>query len=162
MNPFLVTLSPCCWVQLMTLGASGGPGARARLSLQHPLMSTHSHLEYPHSDGAPLLPLVMKFSTPTPELAPHAGSLPIPGGPWASFGKNCPLILLLHVFWVFFTIFHHRRKQATLPYRKQEKQVPFGVLRQAVQVCVSPPKQGYLEVAGVWGGDGERPGSRSC
>ena len=36
-----------------------------------------------------------------------------------------------------------------LPHRKQEKQVPFGVLRQAVQVCVSPPRQGYLEVDGV-------------
>lgn len=152
MNPFLVTLSPCCWVQPMTLGASRGPGARARPSLQHPLTSTHSRLEYPHSDGAPLRSSVMKLSTLTPELAPHAGPLPISQGPWASSWKNCPLVLL-HVFWVFFRIFHHRRKQATLPHRKQEKQVPFGVLRQAVRVCVSPPRQGYLEVDGVWGGD---------
>lgn len=31
-NPFLMTLSPCCWVQPMTLGASDSPGAQTRLS----------------------------------------------------------------------------------------------------------------------------------
>lgn len=82
--------------------------------------STHSRLAYPHSDGAPLLPSVMKLSTLTPELPPHAGPLPSRQAPWASSWKNRPLVLLLRVFWVFFRIFHHRRKQAMLPHRKQE------------------------------------------
>lgn len=30
-NPFLMTPSPCCWVQPMTLGASGSPGVQTRL-----------------------------------------------------------------------------------------------------------------------------------
>lgn len=31
-NPFLMTPSPCCWVQPMTLGASGSPAAQTRPS----------------------------------------------------------------------------------------------------------------------------------
>ena len=80
MNPFLVALSPCCWVQPMTLGTSSGPGTPASSP-----GSIHSLvLACPHSDGAPLLPSVMKLSTLTPELPPHAGPCPhsrLPGPP---------------------------------------------------------------------------------